>query len=254
MSTSVSQANKQQHLGLTLLGVSIAAGLVVSALIVGGTFERIKRAGDRITVKGYAEERITSDAGVWRGNLTLRAPALQDAYAKLDRDGTRVVEFLRERIAGEAEIKTGPVGMVTQYEYNEQGVVTGRVSGYQLDRAYEISSPDVELIARIAREASMLISEGIELASWPAQYFYSNLNDVKVRLIGAATQDARGRAEQFASNSGIAVGPLKSAMQGVFQITQVNSTETADYGSYDTSTIAKTVKAVVTVEYAVERQ
>lgn len=249
----MTHSNAQHPAGLVLLGVALAAGLVVSALIAAGTLERIKRAGDRITVKGYAEQQITSDRGVWRGNLTARATVLQEAYALLDRDSNRVVEYLRERVAGEAEIRQGPVSMSTQYEYTSQGVMTGRIAGYQLDRPFEITSTDVELIARIAREASMLISEGIELNSWPAQYFYSNLNDVKVKLIGAATQDARVRADQFASNSGVAVGPLKSASQGVFQITQLNSTETADYGSYDTTTIAKAVKAVVTIEYAVER-
>jgi uncharacterized protein len=77
---------------------------------------------------------------------------------------------------------------------------------------------------------------------------------VKVRLIGAATKDSLLRAEQFAANSGVTVGPLRSASQGVFQITAPNSTETADYGSYDTSTVEKLVKAVVTVEYAVSRK
>ena len=241
------------RIGLLLLGVSLAAGLVIAALIVSNTFERIKRAGEKITVKGYAEQPLDSDVGVWRGNLTRRAPSVTDAYAKLDADSQRVLAFLRERVAGEADLKVGPVNMVTQYEYNPQGAMTGRVAGYQLDQSFEITSHDVALIARIGREASMLLSEGVELNSWPPQFFLSSLNEVKVRLLGAATQDARLRAQQFASNSGIEVGPLRSASQGVFQITQVNSTETADYGSYDTSTIAKSVKAVVTIEYAVAR-
>jgi len=44
-----------------------------------------------------------------------------------------------------------------------------------------------------------------------------------------------------------------SATQGVFQITAPNSTEVSDYGSYDTSTIEKTVKAVVSCEFSVSR-
>jgi hypothetical protein len=239
--------------GLAGLGIALAAGLVLSALIAANALERIKRGGDRITVKGYAEQPVESDVGIWRGNLTTRAASPTDAYAKLDVDSQRVLEFLRERIAGEAEIRTGPVNMGTQYEFNAQGVMTGRVAGYQLDRNFEITSNDVELVARIAAEASQLISEGIELNSWPPQYFLSGLNEVKVRLLGAATRDARVRADEFAGNSGVEVGPLRSASQGVFQITQVNSTETADFGSYDTSTIAKSVKAVVTIEYAVGR-
>ena len=49
------------------------------------------------------------------------------------------------------------------------------------------------------------------------------------------------------------MGALISASQGVFQITARHSTEVSSWGVYDTSTIEKTVKAVVTLEYAIER-
>lgn len=242
-----------QRSGVVLLGLALAAGLVASAWIVAGALERIKRAGDKIAVKGYAEERIVSDVGVWRGNLTTRAPDLQAAYRKLEEDARKVRAFLQSATGTDTAITAGAVSMGTQYELNAQGVMTGRIAGYQLDQLFEVTADDVELIGRVAREASQLISQGVELNSWPPQFFYRDLNEVKVRLIGAATRDARERAEQFAGNSGVQVGALKSASQGVFQITQLNSTETADYGSYDTSTIEKVVKAVVTIEYAVER-
>ena len=131
---------------------------------------------------------------------------------------------------------------------------TGRLAGYELARLVEMSSGDVALIGKVAAQASSLISDGVSINSWPPQYFYNDLNAVKVRLIGAATRDAQLRAEQFASGSGVTVGALRSASQGVFQITRPNSTETADYGSYDTGTVEKVVKAVVTVEYAVARE
>jgi hypothetical protein len=43
-----------------------------------------------------------------------------------------------------------------------------------------------------------------------------------------------------------------SAQQGVFQITARHSTDTSGYGMYDTATIEKTAKAVVTLEYAID--
>jgi len=65
-------------------------------------------------------------------------------------------------------------------------------------------------------------------------------------------ENALERAKQIASSTGSNVGALKSASQGVFQITPVNSTAVSDYGNYDTSSINKTVKAVVTVRYFVK--
>ena len=42
-----------------------------------------------------------------------------------------------------------------------------------------------------------------------------------------------------------------SASQGVFQITPVNSTDVSDTGCYDTTSIDKSVKCVVTLNFQV---
>ncbi len=241
-------------IGLLLLGLALAIGLIASSIVVSRSLERIKLAGDKITVKGYAEEKVVSDAGTWRGTVTVRAADLQAGYRQLEQDSTRVSNMLKSTAGEGAAASVGPVVTRTVYETGPGGVQTGRVSGYELERSFELSSGDVALIGRIAADASGLISEGVNINSWPPQYFFGDLNAVKVRLIGAATKDAQLRAEQFASNSGVTVGPLRSASQGVFQITRPNSNDTADYGSYDTSTVEKVVKAVVTVEYSVARK
>jgi hypothetical protein len=241
-------------LGLLLLGLALALGLVAAAALVGSSLERIKLAGDKITVKGYAEERVVSDAGTWRATVTVRAADLQSGYRALEADTARVLKMLESVAGASAAVTTSPANARPQYEIGPGGVQTGRLTGYELDRNFELSSGDVALIGRVAAQASTLISDGVNINSWPPQYFYNDLNAVKVRLIGAATRDAQQRAEQFASGSGVTVGPLRSASQGVFQITRPNSTETADYGSYDTATVEKVVKAVVTVEYAVARK
>ena len=44
---------------------------------------------------------------------------------------------------------------------------------------------------------------------------------------------------------------LVSARQGIFQVTAENSTDLSDYGVYDTSTIDKVVKIVVTLSYTI---
>jgi hypothetical protein len=241
-------------LGMLLLGLTLALGLVVSAFVVSGSLERIKLAGDKIMVKGYAEERVVSDAGTWRGTVTVRASDLQAGYRELEKDTARVKQLLEATAGSGAAVSMASVTTRTVYETGPGGTQTGRVTGYELERGFELNSSDIKLITRIAGEASSLISEGVNINSFPPQYFFDDLNAVKVRLIGAATKDAQLRAEQFAKNSGVTVGPLRSASQGVFQITRPNSTDTADYGSYDTSTIEKVVKAVVTVEYSVARK
>jgi hypothetical protein len=240
--------------GLLALGLALAAGMILASVVVSRSLERIKLAGDKITVKGYAEEKVVSDAGTWRGTVTVRGPDLQAGYRELEEDTARVMQMLKAATGEGVAVSAGPVATRTVYESGPGGVQTGRVSGYELERSFELSASDVALVGRIAGDASALISQGVNINSWPPQYFFNDLNAVKVRLIGAATKDAQLRAEQFAANSGVTVGPLRSASQGVFQITRPNSTDTADYGSYDTSTVEKVVKAVVTVEYSVARE
>jgi hypothetical protein len=239
--------------GYLALGLTLALGLVLAAWIVAGSLERIKLAGDKITVKGYAEEQVVSDAGTWRAIVSVRDADLPGAYRRLEADTARVVALVGAS-ADASRLRTGPVSTQTLYETGPGGMQTGRIQGYELSRSFEYSASDVQQIARLAGEASKLISDGVAINSMPPQYFFTDLNAVKVRLIGAATRDSLERAQQFAANSGVTVGPLRSASQGVFQITSPNSTETADYGSYDTSTVEKLVKAVVTVEYAVSRK
>jgi len=48
------------------------------------------------------------------------------------------------------------------------------------------------------------------------------------------------------------VANIISYLQGIFQITKPNSTETASRGIYDTSTMEKKVRAVVTMCYRIE--
>ena len=246
--------NGNGTLAFLLLGVALALGLIVSSFVVSRSLERIKLAGDKITVKGYAEESVVSDVATWRGTVTVRSGDLQAGYRELEADSTKVTQLLASLAGGNAQAQASAVTTRTVYAVGPNGAQTGQVAGYELERSFELTSPDVKLIQRIANDASALISEGVNINSWPPQFFFTDLNAVKVRLLGAATKDAQLRAEQFATNSGVTVGPLRSASQGVFQITRPNSTETADYGSYDTSTVEKVVKAVVTVEYSVARE
>ena len=252
---AVARQRGQSTVAFLALGVALALGLVLAAWIVASSLERIKLAGDKITVKGYAEEKVVSDAGTWRAIVSVRATDLPTAYRKLEDDSARVVKYLESVVRTDTRnLQQGTVNTQTVYEFGPGGVQTGRVLGYELSRQFEFSSQNVAQIGAIATGAARLISEGVAINAMPPQYFFTDLNAVKVRLIGAATRDSLLRAQQFAANSGVTVGPLRSASQGVFQITSPNSTETADYGSYDTSTVEKLVKAVVTVEYAVTRK
>lgn len=115
-----------------------------------------------------------------------------------------------------------------------------------------MSSTHVALVKAVATDITDLIKDGVDITSYAPDFYITDLKDTKLKLIAEATQDGHRRATALAEHSGGRVGSLISAQQGVFQITERNSTDVSGYGEYDTSTIEKTAKAIVTLEYAVD--
>ncbi len=236
--------------GLTL-GISLAVGMVISAWLIGGTIRDVKLANDTLTVKGYAEVGITADTGVWRGKITARGITLEDAYRELELGVQRFLEFSGEQGIDVTRIVLNPASSYVNHPVINGQMNTGMIESYTLERQFSYSSDNVIRIAEISRASTELMRRGVDLQTWPPEFFVSAMDDVKLELLAQATRDAMERARRLAESSGVEVGSLRSARQGVFQITATNSTEVSDYGMYDTQTIDKTAKAVVTATFAI---
>lgn len=132
------------------------------------------------------------------------------------------------------------------------GMIGNKIEGYTLTQNVEIKSNDVDLITKISRESTELINQGVQFESYPPQYYYTKIADLKVEMLGLATKDAMLRAEQIAKNTNVKVGKLRASRMGVFQITPPYSTEVSDAGIFDTSSIDKEITAVVNCEFNIE--
>jgi uncharacterized protein len=243
---------RESSAGLPALGLFLAAGLIVSAWIGGDALRDVRSSGQSIVVKGYAERAVTSDFATWSGSFTARAASLSDAYQRIEHDRTQVQAFLAARGLPQGAVVLQPVMTETLYRVSEAGHNTNVVEGYVLRQQVRVESADVKLVETVARAATELIKDGVAFESWQPEYFVAHLDAYKLELLGEATGNARERAAMLAGKSGSKVGKLQSASQGVFQITPANSTMVDDYGTYDTSTIEKVVKAVVTVSYGID--
>ena len=76
-------------------------------------------------------------------------------------------------------------------------------------------------------------------------FIFSKLNDLKPKMIAEATARAREGAEQFARDSRSAIGGIRQATQGVFEIMPRDPAP----GISQESQIVKVVRVVTTVEY-----
>lgn len=235
-----------------LLGIALAIGLIVSAFIVSNTIKDVKTQNQTIEVKGYAEKEIRSDMAIWDATFQRFGFDQISAYYYMEEDLKKVKAFLDSKGIKESDVEISAVQSRTQFKMNEQGYSTNVIEGYILSQSISVKSLDVEKIDEIYRASSVLIKDGLYFDTYSPRYLFTKLDDLKIEMLGAATKDAKNRAVELAENSGSKVGALKSARQGVFQITPANSTEISDYGMYDVSSIDKIIKAVVTIEYNIK--
>ena len=244
--------NGEKHNYLFNIGTSLALGLVLSSLILGWAYSNSKKGDDAITVTGSAKRRITSDLVVWSAGVTVEAPALADAYRQLTDNVPRIKSYLLQKGIPEDQMVVSSITTTQVKGRDSDGNETSQIIGYTLAQDVEVRSNDVAKIGQIAREATELINQGILIQSSAPRYYYTQIGDLKIEMLGEAARDAKERAERIASSTGNSIGAVRSAKMGVLQITAADSTDVSDYGVYDTSTIEKDMTAVVNVSFAVD--
>ena len=103
----------------------------------------------------------------------------------------------------------------------------------------------IDAVKQAMPRVGELISQGVVLSpnyNYRTEFLFTELEDIKPEMIAAATADARKAAKQFAQDSGSRVGAIRSASQGYFSISDLDS-YTPDI---------KRVRVVTTIDYALE--
>ena len=139
--------------------------------------------------------------------------------------------------------------MYEVYDYSQGS--ENREKQYTLGQTVELSSADVGAVTTLAKDASVLASQGVIFQTQSLEYYYSKLPELRVSLLADAVKDAKARAAIIAESSGRSIGTLKSAAQGVVQVLPANSVEVSDYGAYDTSRIDKQVMVTVRAAFTI---
>lgn len=231
----------------------IAFTIILSVYIGANAIKQIKFGQGTIYVKGCAEKIINSDFVKWQGTIIADGITLLRAYEKIENDLAILKKYLLEQGVQESLLVFLPIDISVIYERNDKGYQTNVVESYRLNQTFNLASTDIDLVTKVSRNITSLIKEGLTIQSNTPDYFYLKLDELKINMLGEAAKDARHRAEELVSNSsGSRVGVLRSAQQGVFQITPAHSNSVSDYGECDTSSIMKRIKAVVTIEYAID--
>lgn len=239
---------------LIIFTLTLPIAVVFSTHLARKSFERVKMDAQTVTVKGYAELPITSDRAEWSTRIVERNSDLAQAYAALERNRQTLLQYLESQGFDSDAVTPGPVGISELRKRDEKGNYTNDIEFYVIGQRFSIASKDVQRIAKTARGAGDLISGGINLDSDAPSYLYTKLDEKKLEMLEQATDNARQRAVRLVGGDESRLGGLRTASQGVFQITPAFSNEVSGGGYNDTSSLNKVIKAVVTIEYAINEQ
>lgn len=235
------------------IAVIITAGLIISTGIFTGGLVKYKSATGAITVTGSAKKEIKSDWVVWSGSYSFQSPSLTEAYKELVGNREKVKKYFLDKGIPEQELIFSSVYTSANKVILPNGQYSNQVESYLLSQTVEIRSKDVDKVTQFSRGATELINQGVEFQSNPPQYFYTKIADLKVEMLTLATKDAFSRAQKIAENAQSSLGSLRSAKQGVFQITPRYSNEVSDYGINDTSSMEKEITAVVNCSFTIQK-
>jgi len=235
----------------------IALAVIVSTFIFSGAIVRARGADEMIRVTGSAKKPIRSDLILWSGNVSYLAPTVAQAYAAVKAGSQKVTTYLTQKGIKAEEIQTSAITTTPQYSTittpgpNGSSNSSQKLDGYVLSQTINVKSEDVDRVSRVSREVTDLIASGVSFSSNEPQYLYTKLSDEKVAILGEAAKDARRRAEEIAKASGSSLGEVRFARMSPLQITPQYSTEVTYDGQNDTTSLNKTITAIVTIGYAV---
>ena len=238
---------RRKAVTIIISAVILSLALGIGLMKVGSGFA--SRSSDGITVTGSAKTSATADNVVWTLSVSLSSPAVSAAVKKVDADVEALSKYLIAGGISPEALTLGPVSTYANEEYLDGKGATGRILSYRANRDVTVRTDNVQLVSKISQGIGALLETGINVNNYGPQYYISNLPELRPALMSKAMKDAKVRAEALTKAVGSSLGSLVNAKAGPIQITTPDSTMTADYGAYDTSTIEKTVTATVSVTF-----
>ena len=232
------------------LAVLLGIALIIAAAIGSWAAVAIKNASNTLSVTGSAQVAVSADSVKWVVTATRYADESGVAYASAEvtSDAKTIAAYYGKAGISADNITLGAIHTNQDYSYSQDASAPKR---YIITQDVTMTSNDPALVQKLAQDTSALTNQGVALNSSDPEYYVSTLPDIRVSLMGDAVKDAKARAGEIVKSTGQSVGRLQSASSGVVQVLAANSVDVSDYGTYDTSTIDKTVMVTVRATFFV---
>lgn len=236
----------RNRLGIALVvtGLIMSLGVGVGLWFVGDGFKA--RAVTGVSSTGSAVIAATADTAAWSLTITARD---QDSAQAAQRVAAALPKVRKYFVAAGMTADQFTVGSLNTWTSDDG-------NGSQQTEAslsFSVRTTDVQKIASLNAKVMDLLAviPNVNVNTNQPQYYLSNLDALRPQVQEAAVSDAASRAKVMADALGVKLGKPLSIKANSITVTAPDVIE-GDYGGYDLSTIAKTVRAVVSVTFEVE--
>ncbi|MBU6321092.1 MAG: SIMPL domain-containing protein [Patescibacteria group bacterium] len=226
----------------------LGAAFLIVGVIAAWAALAIKNANNALTVTGSATADVAADSARWTVSATRSTTegGIPAATAQVIADAKVVASYFENQ--GLASTTIGAVHADQDYSYSQD---PNAPKHYIVRQDVSVYSDNPALVQKLSQDISALTNQGLVLQVQDPQYLISTLPSYRISLAGAAVADAKARAGQIVKGTGQSVGRLKSASTASVQVLAKGSMDVSDYGTYDTSTIDKTVMVTVRATFGI---
>jgi hypothetical protein len=244
---------KLQDSRVVLLGAVgiFAVGLTTSGYALGDGLRRYKMAEHRtVTVRGVSERNVTADLATWSVNFSHQGTDLAPVQQAVDEQARAVRAFFLRAGFRPDEITDFDVSLSRDQQRDSYGNPVGPQK-LTVSRTIQLRTNDIARVRLAYARQAELLRDGVELVGSGSNvsFTFTGLNKLKPEMIAEATQNARRSADQFARDSGVSVGRLKTASQGYFSVGPRDGEDCEDCTSSGGSSPFQKVRVVTTIDY-----
>lgn len=237
-----------------IVGSLLLIGLALGGYFIGTGIARFKSDTRTVTVKGLVEKEVKADQVIWTLRFRRAGNELQDAHALIVSDRDASLAFLKNQGFNDDEISRQPTCTIDKLAREFGQTEDNERFRYVVTASLIVTTAKVDLVTRAVGATEELLKSGVVLDGLDydgkanPRYIVTTFNDLRPQLLAEATRNARLTAQQFASDSGAAVGKIRSANQGAIKIFGSDGNdESAPYSP--TSTPTKKIRVVSTFEF-----
>lgn len=238
--------------------LAITIGMILSAFMLSRFMLKIQNTTEKsIMVKGVAEKVVTSDLAAFNCSIAIKSSTRSEGYASLSKaadllkgklDALGFNESMRE----DENYSCNEMYRTVKSVKNGKEISESIFDHYELTYSVRVRTKDVQVVEKNVLKIYELAAQRLDVFVGKPEYYISNPEQYKLELVDQASASAAERARIAAAQSGSALGSLITARQGVIQITRQASNDTSDYGVYDTTSVNKIIRLVMTMEFALK--